>query len=130
MDGPANRKRPWLAAALAVPVIGFGHIYLRRWKRAFGWLLVVTAVSTLFVPASALESPAALVAAPFREVFPLALAAAASVVDAYLIARRERFAEEIRESRRCPHCARELSAEVGFCEWCGSDLPVTDGHER
>lgn len=46
----SSRKRPWLAAALAFPVTGLGHLYLRRWRRAAGWLLLVGAATVVLTP--------------------------------------------------------------------------------
>jgi len=40
MQRSTSQKRPWLAALLGALVTGFGHLYLRRWRRAVGWLAV------------------------------------------------------------------------------------------
>jgi len=40
-------------------VTGFGHLYLRRWRRAVGWLAVLFAVSYVFVEPAAIEALAA-----------------------------------------------------------------------
>lgn len=130
MDRPAAQKRPWLAAALALPVTGLGHVYLRRWRRALGWLLVVTAATALFVPPEALENPAALTGIPFWDTAPLFLIVGLSAVDAYLLARHQNVVSEIRTARRCSDCYRELTADVAFCAWCGTELPDTDEHEH
>lgn len=116
-----TRKRPWLAAALALPITGLGHVYLRRWKRAIGWVLVVAAATALFVPPGVVEGPFTLAGTSLRETAPVVSLVAVSAMDAYLLARRENIASEIHGAERCPHCYRELAADVGFCEWCGRE---------
>jgi len=59
MQRSTSQKRPWLAALLGALVTGFGHLYLRRWRRAVGWLAVLFAVSYVFVEPAAIEALAA-----------------------------------------------------------------------
>jgi hypothetical protein len=83
-----TRRRPWLAALLALVVSGLGHAYLRRWARAFGWYVAVTAVVFVFVPESAISSVLAGGPPPLRDVAPAAAVVGASVIDAYVLALR------------------------------------------
>ena len=162
-----SRRRPWLAALLAVVFTGLGHAYLRRWGRAFGWLLFQLAAAYLLVPEAALDQ---LVAGseipPLGEVFPIFAVAVASIVDAYLTAVRHNrkvdravaavttqadgqngsgseaassgvlnVGTDIGASNAgdeppvtdCPHCGREVDAELDFCHWCTEPLPGADG---
>ncbi|GAB6878985.1 zinc ribbon domain-containing protein [Halorubrum gandharaense] len=161
-----SRRRPWLAALLAVVFTGLGHAYLRRWGRAFGWLLLQLVAAYLLVPEAALDQ---LVAGseipPLGEVFPIFAVAVASVADAYLLAvRHNRTVERAGDATTapadgpnesgsaatgagalnvrgsagtadagdeppvtdCPHCGREVDAELDFCHWCTEPLPGAD----
>ena len=93
-----TRRRPWLAALLALVVSGLGHAYLRRWARAFGWYVAVTAAVFAFVPESAITGAFAGDPPALRDVAPAAAVVGASVVDAYVVARRNNRAYE-RERR-------------------------------
>ncbi|GAA0555454.1 zinc ribbon domain-containing protein [Halorubrum ejinorense] len=140
-------RRPWLAALLALVVSGLGHAYLRRWARAFGWYVAVTAAVFLFVPESAIDGVLAGDPPPVRDVAPAAAVVAASVIDAYVVAHRnnreyERERDASRtsagataadgttddadapsaETVRCPECGRESDATVDFCQWCAEPL--------
>lgn len=89
MEGTTSQKRPWLAALLGALVTGFGHLYLRRWRRAVGWLAVLFAVSYAFVDPAAIEALAAGEPVDPLSVAPTLLVGGASVVDAYVIARAQ-----------------------------------------
>lgn len=115
---------------LALPIAGLGHIYLRRWQRAVGWLLVVTVATVLFVPSGVVESPLTLTGTSFWDAIPLFLVVGLSAVDAFLLARRENFVREIRSARRCPYCYREHTVDATFCEWCATGRPDSDGSFR
>ena len=136
IGGPTGRKRPWLAALLALAVTGLGHVYLRRWGRALGWFAATFAAVVLLVPpevvdaistGAAIEDPAA--------AFPPAFVVVASAVDAYLLARRtnseaggERVAAADADAPdgeatlACPNCGKDLDAELDFCPWCTTEL--------
>ena len=132
MGHSTSQKRPWLAAVLATLVTGFGHLYLRRWRRALGWLVVVFVTGALFVPPEAMEAlvnegvidPVALA--------PTLLVSAVSVADAYLVARalnvRNRAVAaamddgESTAATHCPNCGKELDPELDFCQWCTTSI--------
>jgi len=127
MDRSVSRKRPWLAAVLAVVATGLGHIYLRRVRRAVGWLAALLGVSYLFVDGSALT--ALINGGPFDPlaVAPVAFVGALSVIDAYLIARAHNAVARITAMpdgtvTHCPNCGRELDPSIDFCHWCTTDL--------
>lgn len=128
MNRSTAQKRPWLAAALAIPVTGLGHIYLRRWQRAVGWLLVAMAATALFVPPEVIENAARLSEVSLWDVAPMLFVVSLSAADAYLLARQQNVVTEIRSAERCPHCYHELDGNVSFCPWCASELP--DGHHE
>ncbi|MFC5278729.1 zinc ribbon domain-containing protein [Halorubrum rubrum] len=83
-----RRRRPWLAVLLALLISGLGHAYLRRWARAFGWYVVITATLVLLVPDAAVDRLLAREAPPLADIAPGLLAVLASVVDAYVLAVR------------------------------------------
>ncbi|WP_424014812.1 DUF7575 domain-containing protein [Halorubrum xinjiangense] len=96
-----TRRRPWLAALLALVVSGLGHAYLRRWARALGWYVAVAAAVFVFVPESAITGAFAGDPPAVREVAPAAAVVGASVIDAYVVAlRNNRAYEQERETAR------------------------------
>lgn len=97
-DPETRRRRPWLAAALALVVSGLGHAYLRRWARAFGWYVVITATLVFVVPDAAVDGILSGDRPPLVEVAPALVAVAASVVDAYVLAVRNNRAHEGRSA--------------------------------
>lgn len=110
-----TRRRPWLAALLALVVSGLGHAYLRRWARALGWYVAVTAAVFVFVPESAISGAFAGDPPAVREVAPAAAVVGASVIDAYVVAlRNNRAYERDRETTRATD--RTESADHGTAE--------------
>ena len=96
-----SRRRPWLAAVLALVVSGLGHAYLRRWARAFGWYVAVTATVVVLVPDAAVDQLFAGKLPPIDEIAPVLLVVAASVIDAYVVAlRNNRAYERARDDER------------------------------
>ncbi|WP_280586010.1 zinc ribbon domain-containing protein [Halorubrum sp. Boch-26] len=89
-----SRRRPWLAVLLALVVSGLGHAYLRRWARAFGWYVAVTATLVLVVPDAAVDRLVAGDPPPVADIAPAVLVVAASVIDAYVLALRNNRAYE------------------------------------
>ncbi|ELY56401.1 zinc ribbon domain-containing protein [Natronococcus jeotgali] len=131
MSQTTSRKRPWLAALLAALVTGLGHLYLRRLRRAVGWLLASLVVTTLFVDQGAFQTlidgtvtlETVLAVAPMYAVIGL------SVLDAYRIARTptpdRRSAAQSADgdaTTSCPHCGKELDDDLEFCHWCTTPL--------
>ncbi|WP_297889404.1 zinc ribbon domain-containing protein [uncultured Halorubrum sp.] len=134
------RKNPLLAAVLGTLATGLGHLYLRRWVRAIGWLSATYAATVLFVPESALSAlSSGTIADPFS-LLPIVLVSAASVVDAYLVATAERRSDGDRaadaagateataadESPTCPACGKPVDPDIGFCHWCTTELEAVD----
>jgi len=97
-DHEPSRRRPWLAAALALLVSGLGHAYLRRWARAFGWYVLVTAPLVFVVPDAAVDRVVAGDPPPIGDIAPALVVVAASVVDAYVLAVRDNRTRERRSS--------------------------------
>ena len=117
-------RRPWLAAVLSAAVTGLGHLYLRRWLRAVGWLGVVAATS-LFVPERALLAAAAGEGVDVVALAPALLVATLCALDAYVLARAERRRVAVREDgelTRCPNCGGELDPDIEFCHWCTTEF--------
>ncbi|ELZ42959.1 hypothetical protein C463_10155 [Halorubrum californiense DSM 19288] len=140
------RKNPLLAAVLGTLATGLGHLYLRRWLRAIGWLSATYAATVLFVPESALSAlSTGTLADPFS-LLPIVLVSAASVVDAYLVATAERRSDGDRaadaagatdatdataadEPPTCPACGKPVDPDIGFCHWCTTELEAVDPAE-
>jgi hypothetical protein len=83
-----SRRRPWLAVVLALLISGLGHAYLRRWGRALGWYVGITATLILLVPDAALDQLLARESPPLVDVLPALIVVAGSVIDAYVLAVR------------------------------------------
>ncbi|WP_121823105.1 zinc ribbon domain-containing protein [Halostella salina] len=142
MSRPISDKRPWLAALLAAFVTGLGHLYLRRWRRALGWLLVLFAVTVLFVDPATVNAFATGGSVDPLAIAPIYVVGAVSVIDAYLLARAGNFVARITpngdgEFTHCPNCGKELDGDLDFCQWCSTDLadvevatPADEGSER
>ncbi|AGB32729.1 hypothetical protein C488_08777 [Natrinema pellirubrum DSM 15624] len=125
MPKSISQKRPWLAALLAALATGLGHLYLRRLRRALGWIVVSFGVSAAFVDPAAID---ALLAGngtteTLLAVAPMLLVVGLSTVDAYLLA----YTQQTRttpsppsetEPTDCPHCGNELDPDLEFCHWC------------
>ncbi|WP_276256442.1 DUF7575 domain-containing protein [Halomontanus rarus] len=136
MGTTASTTRPWLAVLFGLLVTGFGHLYLRRWRRAAGWILLVIAVSSLFVPTAAIETLAAEEMPPLHQIAPLLLATGASVVDAYILAVRSKYSDaqpstrppthHATETVSCPNCGKTVDPELEFCHWCTTRLTDAD----
>jgi hypothetical protein len=124
MDRNVAPKRPWLAAGLTFLVIGLGHVYLRRWGRAFGWFGMLVLSTLLFGPESTGQ-------ASFWNVTPMVLVGILSVIDAYMVAYHRNLQSQVTMAERCPSCYRELDAKLSFCGWCGTELPLSpDQYQR
>ena len=129
-----GRRRPAVAAVLALAVAGLGHVYLRRWARAAGWFLAI--VTTAVVLMSAFADPNTSVGElPLTVVVPLVGLFVLSAVDAYLLAARTHAATpdpdagggtDEGERVQCPNCGREVDPELDFCHWCTQPLSFDD----
>ena len=125
-----GRRRPAVAAVLALAVAGLGHVYLRRWGRAAGWFLAI--VTTAVVLMSAFADPNTSVGElPLTVVVPLVGLFVLSAVDAYRLAARTSAASpdpdaaggaDEDERVECPNCGREVDPELDFCHWCTQPL--------
>lgn len=123
------RNNPLLAAFLGTVMTGLGHLYLRRWLRALGWLGATVATSALVVPDSAISTiRSGAFPDPFS-ILPIVLISAASVFDAYLIAKiRRRINRDhtngsvgptgTDKSPICPACGKPVDTDLEFCHWC------------
>lgn len=126
------RKRPWLAALLAIVYPGLGHLYLREWVRAILWFGVILSAIVLLLPESAVPETFSIEAyLTAAESIPLQVSLAIiglsllSVFDAYWLAQREddsAVAQDGDGTQTCPNCGKELDAELDFCHWCTTRL--------
>lgn len=125
MNWTGLRDNPLLAALFGTALPGLGHLYLRRWRRALGWLAALVAVSMVLVPAPTLDALAAGAPVDTLSVLPLAFVSAASVLDAIVLAWRGGAqstdsgtdADDTAEPA-CPACGESVDPELGFCHWC------------
>jgi hypothetical protein len=127
MDRSVSQKRPWLAAVLGVLATGLGHVYLRRVRRAAGWLVALLGVSFLFVDGAALTALVSGDPVDPLAVAPVVFVGALSVIDAYLVARAQNALARLTATpdgqvTHCPNCGRELDPSIDFCQWCTTDL--------
>jgi hypothetical protein len=127
-------KRPWLAAVLGTLATGFGHLYLRRWRRALGWLLIMSITSLLFVSESSIDAVMTSLwtgtgTIPYVDLIPLFIVGVVSAFDAYAIARMDnrRLLEQRMGIQRCPDCGRPVDPDVSFCQWCAT--PKSESNE-
>jgi hypothetical protein len=131
VSGSISRKRPWLAALLGAVATGLGHLYLRRWRRAFGWLALLVGVSVVFVDPATIDALATGGPVDPLSVVPLAVVAGFSVADAYLLAHARNAVARTRagpdgDRTHCPNCGKELDADLAFCHWCSAELEAAD----
>lgn len=124
------RKRPWLAALLALAYPGLGHVYLREWARSLLWFGLALITASLLIPPSAVPETITLGSLsqmastlPLTTTLALGVVTGASTVDAYW------QASSANEQRRreaagttCPHCGRDVDGDLDFCHWCTADL--------
>ena len=128
MNRTLSRKRPWLAALLAVLATGLGHLYLRRWRRALGWLLALFATSYVFVDPAAMEAVASGGNVDLVALAPVLAVGGLSALDAYLLAHAQNALAGVTvapdgELTNCPNCGKEVDSELSFCHWCTAELP-------
>ena len=127
MSQSISRKRPWLAALLAVVATGLGHLYLRRWQRALGWLTALFVVAVLFVDPTVLEALANGTPGDLLSRLPLLIVGSLSIIDAYLLAHAQNrvvqsTASPSAERAHCPNCGKELDSDLEFCHWCTTEI--------
>ncbi|PSP20080.1 zinc ribbon domain-containing protein [Halobacteriales archaeon QH_10_67_13] len=127
--GDKSKKRPWLAAALAVLYPGLGHVYLRLWGRAVGWFVAIVAAGLVLVPDEAVPesiSPETVLEASRALPLEVSLAilglSVLSVVDAYWMAGRLNDRQASEGVTECPECGEEVDEELEFCQWCTTRL--------
>ncbi|ERG88291.1 MAG: hypothetical protein J07HX5_00434 [halophilic archaeon J07HX5] len=138
MNLASLRDNPVIAALLGVAITGLGHLYLRRWLRALGWLAGAVTVGILFVPESAIEAVRSGTFSDPLAILPVVVVSAASVIDAYLIARTNTRAETGQTTDTsdaeedlldCPACGKPVEPEMGFCHWCTTEFEVVNDTE-
>jgi hypothetical protein len=127
-----SRKRPWLAALLSALVPAFGHLYLRRWLRALGWV-GLTMLSTVFVPDATLDALVSGQPFAWLDAAPLLVVSLLSVLDAYRLAVVNNYLLRARATGEatvaCPDCGRPVEDDLDFCQWCGATLDRANADE-
>ncbi|MFC6766823.1 zinc ribbon domain-containing protein [Natrinema soli] len=124
MGTETSERRPWLALLLGALVTGLGHVYLRRWRRAAGWVLLAVGVAWVFVPPEALQSIQSSTLSALLAVVPLLLVSALSLLNLYVLTRIQQqptamqATEEHDDTLTCPNCGKETDPDLQFCQWC------------
>jgi hypothetical protein len=121
-----------LAAVIGatVGVAGVGHLYLRRWRRAAAWFLVVlgatAALLAVFVlpELGGIADPGAVTAIepsslPGIVVWPVFVLLLFSTLDAHRLAT---VAPRAGDGPTCPSCGKAADPELDFCPWCTIEL--------
>lgn len=121
-----RRRRPLVAALLALLYPGLGHLYLRRWLRGLLWFGLIASATAVMIPAGPLEAASgglggsleaagrAVGAMSMESRLILAGMTAMEMLDAYLLAKDGGSPE----GDGCPSCGKELDADLAFCPWC------------
>ena len=135
-----SRKRAAIAGVLSVVYPGLGHLYLREWLRAFAWLGVALLTAMLVMPESAVTAfeeggfsafMAASAEVPTGAFLALFMIRALNVLDAVWLGLRPKPTAtplpHRPETPTCPHCGKELDADLDFCPWCTN--PIDGGAE-
>ncbi|WP_222913105.1 zinc ribbon domain-containing protein [Natrinema sp. SYSU A 869] len=137
MPQSISKKRPWLAALLATFATGLGHLYLRRWRRALGWLAVSLGVTALFTDPAAVDEflTGSWNFDVLLAIAPMFIVVGCSIVDAYLLAHIQNANARSSEPSdgdlvSCPHCGNELDPDLEFCHWCTRSVDGTDRDQR
>ncbi|MFC4358640.1 zinc ribbon domain-containing protein [Halobium salinum] len=146
MSRTRTSYRPIVAALLGSLVTGAGHLYLRRWLRAAGWLVAAYVVAVLFVPESVLTAMASGERPDVVAALPMLAVAAASAFDAYRIAldaeSRSADAEPSADGEErvdpatgghtadCPACGKAFDPDLGFCHWCTTEVESYGAADR
>ncbi|WP_423746592.1 zinc ribbon domain-containing protein [Haladaptatus sp. SPP-AMP-3] len=142
-----TRKRPWFAALLSSLVVGLGHFYLRRWKRALAWITILAGVVLLSDPHAVttyrnLSDPHVLTPQidgtdNLWGTVPIFVISFLAAVDAYTIAyvQNQELATPVETDDRdqCPYCGHDIDPSLEFCHWCTTELEQmndTDGREN
>jgi hypothetical protein len=123
-----GRKRPWLAAALAL-YPGLGHVYLREWIRALLWFGLIFTTGSLMVPSDVTPTTISYEAyvtavggvAPTAWLVVLGVTVL-SMADAYWMARKANSEPVDPTVDNCPACGKELDGDIAFCPWCATDI--------
>jgi len=126
-----SRKRPWLAALLGALVTGFGHLYLRRWRRGIAWVGVLFGVSVIFVDPAALEEFVTSSTVDPIAIAPILLVGSLSVFDAYFLALAHNSVARLTSASedqlaQCPNCGKDLDTSLEFCHWCTTKIEDQD----
>jgi hypothetical protein len=120
----AERKRPWLAALLSSLIVGLGHFYLHRWKRALGWFTLLSGVVYLSGPSTV--AAYANGTGSLWTTIPIFIVTLLATLDAYLVARvyNVRQTSPLKDTNvnHCPNCNRQVDASLDFCQWCTTEL--------
>jgi len=139
-----NRKGV-VAAVLSAVYPGVGHVYLREWLRAVGWLALSFVTAYVLVPGPTVQvyqhaietgdlGALASTSLPLQAAVGVLVVRLCNVVDAYLVAVRQSAPARTTDGQpACPVCGRGLDTDLDFCPWCTTEIewhyPEEYGHD-
>jgi len=127
-------RRGVVAAALSVVYPGVGHVYLRSWLRALGWLALSFVTAYVLVPSATVTAYQHAVTAgdlgalssvslPLEATVGVLVVRLCNVADAYVVAVRQSAPATADDGRpACPVCGRGLDTDLDFCPWCTTEI--------
>jgi uncharacterized paraquat-inducible protein A len=121
----ARFRRPLLAAFLSLLVVGLGHLYLRRLKRAAAWVVLTVGTGVVWVPTDALDGVWSGTQVDPIVLAPVIAIAAMAAIDAFSVARESQRQMAITaegDLLTCPVCGNDVDPDLDFCHWCTTDL--------
>lgn len=127
-----SQKRPLVAYLLGATVTGLGHVYLQRYPRATGWLLIAIGASQL-IPLNTSVGVLATGSMPTLLVFvPNFVVRVLSLLDLYQLVNGRSRPKEIPQAESdgtitCHNCGREVDPQLSFCQWCSTPLADQEG---
>jgi uncharacterized paraquat-inducible protein A len=107
--------------------MGLGQLYLRRWRRAIGWLVVLLGVNVIFIDQAAVTGIQNGELMAVLSLLPVLIVGMICVLDAYVLAHvtntsTEKSAPAATKHPPCPNCGKELDTELTFCHWCTTEI--------
>ena len=122
-----TRRRALVAALVGlvggvVGIAGVGHVYLREWRRAIAWFVLVLGAGLALVTTFADPQTATPSTLPTEVTAPVFALLLLNAVDAYYVASRSTESAEATAGDTCPSCGRETDASLEFCPWCAERL--------
>jgi uncharacterized paraquat-inducible protein A len=114
-----------LAAVLSLLVVGLGHLYLRRVRRAALWIVLAVTTGLVWIPTETAEALWAGQQVELTVLAPILAVTVMTAVDAFTVAQQSQRSVPVSEDGEllsCPVCGNEVDQDLDFCHWCTTDL--------